>query len=103
VTSCVVCTMHVEMESVGFLVEPQKQGQISWLSLKTKVNGLGPKTVSSGLVIWASKSPCRFLDLGLKTNQTTVCRLHHKTNGRLIQHVAHVEIWRLASPRSKSR
>jgi hypothetical protein len=92
VTSCVVCTMHVEMESVGFLVEPQNQ-----------VNGLGLKTVSSGLVIWASKSPCRFLDLGLKTNQTTVCRLHHKTNGRLIQHVAHVEIWRLASPRSKSR
>jgi hypothetical protein len=66
------------------------------LSLKTKVNsflwfdlktggdgfsGLWLKTGSSGLVIWASKSPQSFLGLGLKTMQTLVCRLRHKTNG----------------------
>jgi hypothetical protein len=35
---------------VGFLVEPQKQGARGF-------PGLGLKTRSSGLVIWASKSP----------------------------------------------
>jgi hypothetical protein len=35
---------------VGFLVEPQNQGGEGFLSL-------GLKTGSSGLVIWASKSP----------------------------------------------
>jgi hypothetical protein len=34
----------------GFLVEPQNQGGV-------KFPGLGLKTGSSGLVIWASKSP----------------------------------------------
>jgi hypothetical protein len=46
---------------VGFLVEPQNQGGGGFFSL-------GLKTDSSGLVIWASKSPRRFLGLGLKTN-----------------------------------
>jgi hypothetical protein len=94
---------------------------VSWLSLKTKVDGLsvvwpqnrwdgflrfglktggdgfsrfgfktggfgfldlGLKTGSYGLVIWASKSPRRFIGLGLKTKQATVCRLPHKTDGR---------------------
>jgi hypothetical protein len=27
VTPCVICTMHVEMRSAGFLVEPQNQGR----------------------------------------------------------------------------
>jgi hypothetical protein len=50
VASCAVCTVHVEMRSVGFLVEPQNQGQ-------RFVNGL------------ASKSLSRFLiGLGLKTD-----------------------------------
>jgi hypothetical protein len=40
--------------TVGFLVEPQNQGGGGF-------PGLGPKTGSSGLVIWASKSPRRFL------------------------------------------
>jgi hypothetical protein len=35
---------------VGFLVEPQNQGGVGF-------TGLGLKTGSSGLVIWASKSP----------------------------------------------
>jgi hypothetical protein len=43
----------------SFLVEPQNQGGGGFF-------GLGLKTVSFGLVIWVSKSPRRFLDLGLK-------------------------------------
>jgi hypothetical protein len=46
VISCVVCTVHVEMRSTGFLVEPQNQGRVSWLSLKTKVDGF---------LVWAPK------------------------------------------------
>jgi hypothetical protein len=59
---------------VGFLVEPQNQGGGGFL-------GLDLKTGSSGLVIWASKSPRWFLGLGLKTKQASVCRLRHKTDG----------------------
>jgi hypothetical protein len=60
--------------TVGFLVEPQNQGVGGF-------SGLGLKTGSSGLVIWASKSLRRFLGLGIKTKRASVCRLHHKTNG----------------------
>jgi hypothetical protein len=60
--------------TVGFLVEPQNQGGGGF-------PGLGLKTDSSGLVIWVSKSLRRFLGLGLKTKQTSVCRLRHKING----------------------
>jgi hypothetical protein len=60
--------------AVGFLVEPQNQGGVGFL-------GLGLKTSSSGLVIWASKSSRRFLGLGLKTKHASVCRLRHKTDG----------------------
>jgi hypothetical protein len=59
---------------VGFLVEPQNQGGGGF-------PGLGLKTSSSGLVIWASKSPRRFLGLGIKTKWASVCRLRHKTDG----------------------
>jgi hypothetical protein len=45
---------------VVFLVQPQNQGGGGF-------SGLGIKTGSIGLVIWASKSPRRFLGLGLKT------------------------------------
>jgi hypothetical protein len=58
-----------------FLVEPQNQGG-GWFS------GLGLKTGSYSLVICFSKSPRRFPSLGLKTNQATACRLHHKTDER---------------------
>jgi hypothetical protein len=58
----------------GFLVEPQNQCGGGF-------PGLGLKTGSSGLVIWASKSLLRFFGLGLKTKQASVCRLHHKTDG----------------------
>jgi hypothetical protein len=50
VAPCAVCTWHVETRSAGFLVEPQNQGCGGF-------SGLGLKTGSSGLVIWASKSP----------------------------------------------
>jgi hypothetical protein len=63
---------------VGFLVEPQNQGGGGFL-------GLGLKNGSSGLVIWASKSPRRFLGLGLKTMWASVCRLCHK-----------IDVWRSA-------
>jgi hypothetical protein len=44
----------------------------------------GLKTESCGLVIGTSKSPRRFLGLGLKIKQAMVCRLHHKINGRVM-------------------
>jgi hypothetical protein len=46
--------------TVGFLVEPQNQGGGGF-------SGLGLKTGSSSLVIWASKSPRQFLGLSLNT------------------------------------
>jgi hypothetical protein len=58
----------------GFLVEPQNQGGGGF-------SGLCIKTGSSGLVIFASKSPRRFLGLGLKSKWVSVYRLHHKTDG----------------------
>jgi hypothetical protein len=76
-TSKLVATVSPDLASkpiVGFLVEPQNQGGGGF-------PGLGLKTGSSGLVIWASKSPRRFLGLCLKTKQASVCRLRHKTDG----------------------
>jgi hypothetical protein len=40
--------------------------------------GLGLKTSSCGLVIWASKSPRQFLSLVLKTKQALIYQLRHK-------------------------
>jgi hypothetical protein len=57
--------------AVDFLVEPQNQCGGGFF-------GLGLKTGSSVLVIWASKSPRQFFGLSLKTKQTSVCRLYHK-------------------------
>jgi hypothetical protein len=53
----------------GFLVGPQNQGSGGF-------PGLGLKTCSYSLVIWASKSPRGFLSLGLKIKQASVYRLH---------------------------
>jgi hypothetical protein len=52
----------------------------------------GLKTVSSGLLIWALKSPRRFLGLGLKTKQTLVCWLRHKTDGGRMAWDTHREL-----------
>jgi hypothetical protein len=59
---------------MDFLVEPQNQGGRGF-------SGLDLKTGSYGLVIWPSKSPRRFLGLGLKTKRALVCWLRHKTDG----------------------
>jgi hypothetical protein len=69
-----VCPGLASKLVVGFLVEPQNQGGGGF-------SGLGLKTDNSSLVIWASKSPRRFLGLCLKTRQASVCRLRHKTDG----------------------
>jgi hypothetical protein len=61
---------------VGFLVEPQDQGGEGFF-------GLGLKTGSYDLMICVSKSPRRFLDLGLKIKQAMLCRLRHKTDERV--------------------
>jgi hypothetical protein len=60
--------------AAGFLVEPQNQGVGGF-------PGLGLKTDSCGLMIWASKSLRWILGLELKTKQASVCQLRHKTNG----------------------
>jgi hypothetical protein len=59
---------------LGFLIEPQNQGGGGF-------PGLGLKTGSFCLVIWASKSLRRFVGLGLKTMWSSVCWLRHKTDG----------------------
>jgi hypothetical protein len=61
---------------MGFLVEPQNPGGGGFL-------GLVLKTGSYGFVIWTSKSPRWSFGLGIKTKWVTVCRLHHKTDGRV--------------------
>jgi hypothetical protein len=75
--SKLVVTVSPDLASkptVGFLVEPQNQGG-GWFP------SLGLKIGSSGLLIWASKSPRQFLGLDLKTKWALGCRLRHKTDG----------------------
>jgi hypothetical protein len=75
--SKLVATVSLSLASkptVDFLVEPQNDGGGGF-------PGLGLKTGNFGLVIWVSKSPRRFLGLGLKTKWASVCRLRHKTDG----------------------
>jgi hypothetical protein len=67
--SKLVATVFLGLASklvVGFLVELQNQGGGGF-------PGLGLKTGSTSLVIWVSKSPRRFLGLGLKTKWASVC------------------------------
>jgi hypothetical protein len=57
----------------------------SRFGLKTDSFGFfsfGLKTNGYSLVIWASKSPRRFLSLCVKTKQATICQLRHKIDGR---------------------
>jgi hypothetical protein len=75
--SKLVATVSPDLASkpvVDFLVEPQNQGGGGF-------SGLILKTGSSSLMIWTSKSPRWFLNLGLKTRWAWVCRLRHKTDG----------------------
>jgi hypothetical protein len=96
-TLCAVCTIHMDMRSIVFLVWPQNQGLrfVSSLALKPLAQilldwpqnwwlgfpDLGLKIGSSGLVIWSSKSLQHFLSFGLKTKRVSICRLHHKIDG----------------------
>jgi hypothetical protein len=76
-TSKLVATVSPGLASklaVGFLVEHQNQGGGGF-------PGLGLKTGSFDLMIWASKSSRRFLGLGLKTKWASVCRLRHEIDG----------------------
>jgi hypothetical protein len=76
-TSKSVVTVSPDLASksaVGFLVEHQNQGGGGFSGFCLKID-------SFGLVIWTSKSPRWFLCLCLKTKQTSVCRLCHKTDG----------------------
>jgi hypothetical protein len=72
----------------GFLQFGLKTGGDGFFRFGLKISGggfpgLGLKTGSYGLVIWVSKSPRRFLYLGLKIKWTTVCRLCHKIDRRM--------------------
>jgi hypothetical protein len=94
---CAVCTIHMDMRSIVFLVWPQNQGLrfVNSLALKPLAQilldwpqnwwlgfpDLGLKIGSSGLVIWSSKSLQHFLSFGLKTKRVSICRLHHKIDG----------------------
>jgi hypothetical protein len=84
---CVVCIMHNEIRSAGFLVWPQNLGwrfltvwpQNRWIW----VFRFGPQNLSYALVIWISKSLQWFLGLGLKTKQVMIYRLCIKTDRRM--------------------
>jgi hypothetical protein len=79
----------------SFLVEPQNQGGGGF-------SGLCLKTDSYSLVIYVSKSPRRFLGLGLKTKQALVYRLWLKTDERMRWCGTHIVIYQLGSRGSKS-
>jgi hypothetical protein len=113
VALCTVCTVHVETRSTSFMVEPKNQRRRFVSGLASKPLGrfspiwpqkqrrrfspvwpqnqwlgfpsLGLKIGISGLVIRPSKLTRWFLGLGLKTKQSFICRLHHKTDrGRMV-------------------
>jgi hypothetical protein len=73
VTPCVVCTMHVEMRSTGFLVELQNQGQ-------RFVSGLASEPLS-GLQFHHKIGGSGFLRFGLTTGGDNFLRFVLKTSG----------------------
>jgi hypothetical protein len=64
----------------GFASKPVAM-VFSSLASKLVVTVSPDLTSKPAALSWASKSPRRFLGLGLKTNQTSVYRLRHKTDG----------------------
>jgi hypothetical protein len=63
VTLCVVCTMHKEMRSTSFLVEPQNQDQ-------RFISGLTSKPLGRISRFEHQNRYLRFGDLGLKITAT---------------------------------
>jgi hypothetical protein len=71
VTPCAVCTVHMEMRSAGFMVEPQNQGRrfspvwpqnlgrwVSWFGPQNRQLRFGDfclKITTVGFPVWASK------------------------------------------------
>jgi hypothetical protein len=70
---------------MSFLHEPHNQGGGGF-------PGLGLRTGSLGLVIWASKSPQWFLGLGIKIKWTSVCRLRNKPDGGRLTRDTHRDL-----------
>jgi hypothetical protein len=56
VTPCVVCTVHEETRSAGFLIEPQNQG-------RRFVSGLDSKPLGRFLLVWPQNQWRRFLPI----------------------------------------
>jgi hypothetical protein len=72
VALCEVCTMHVEIRSTDFLVEPKNQGRrvVSGLASKPlkRFIRFGLKTGSDGFLVEPqNQGSVGFPDLGLKT------------------------------------
>jgi hypothetical protein len=87
-TSKSVATVSPDLASkpvVDFVVEPQNQGGGGFFSFGLKIG-------SYGLMIWASNLPRWFFGLGLKIKWTMVYRLCLKTDRRMRQREAHIEI-----------
>jgi hypothetical protein len=59
VSLCAICTVHMETRSVGFLVEPQNQGQ-------RFVSGLASKPLGRFLPVWPQNRWRWFSWFGLK-------------------------------------
>jgi hypothetical protein len=86
VTLCVVCSVHVEMRSAGFLVEPQNQGRWFVSSLASKplgrfVSGLASKPLRRFLPVWPQNQWYGFLQFGLKTDGDGFLRFGLKIGG----------------------
>jgi hypothetical protein len=69
---CLICTVHIETRSAGFLVEPQSHGVrfVSGLASKPParfVSGLTSKPLGWVCPVWPQNRWLRFLNLCLKT------------------------------------
>jgi hypothetical protein len=72
-TLCVVCTVHKETRSVGFLVWPQNQGrQVSLFGHQNRQLRFGDLSLKITVIVFG---------LDLKTKWAIICRLCYKTDG----------------------
>jgi hypothetical protein len=73
VTSCAVCTVHIETRSAGLLVEPQNQG-------RRFISGFASKPLGWFLPVWPQNGGVGFSLFGLKTGGGRFLGLCFKTN-----------------------